>query len=81
MDTLSIRTPFDMCQAAGVVWPAKGGLMDLVSITDAAKYLKLTRQRVHQLINKKRIPALTIGQQKFINRVDLEAFAKEKNND
>lgn len=57
--------------------------MDLVSVTDAAKYLNLTRQRVHQLINNKRIPALTIGQQKFINRVDLQAFAqaKENNND
>jgi len=52
--------------------------MNLVSMTDAAHELGISRQRMHQIVNEKRIPALTIGQQKFVDRKDLEAFKLQR---
>lgn len=52
--------------------------MNLVSMTDAAHELGISRQRMHQIVNDKKIPALTIGQQKFVDRNDLEAFKLQR---
>lgn len=52
--------------------------MDLISMTDAAHELGISRQRMHQLVNSNRIPALVLGTQLFIDRKDLQAFKKQR---
>ncbi len=47
----------------------------MLSMTQAAKELGLTRQRVHILIQEKRLPAKLDGQQWTIERDDLKLFA------
>jgi excisionase family DNA binding protein len=51
---------------------------DLISVTEAAKRLGVIRQRVLQLIDAERLPAVKVGNQYVIKEQDLELVAERK---
>lgn len=51
--------------------------MELLSTSEAAALLGLSRQRVLQFISAGRLPAQMVGRQYVIRRADLEAFASQ----
>jgi excisionase family DNA binding protein len=48
--------------------------MDKISTIEAAKILGVTRVRVQQLIEEKKLPAEKIGRDWFIEKADVEAI-------
>jgi excisionase family DNA binding protein len=48
--------------------------MDILSVSEAARYLGLSRSRVEALLLQGRIPARKISAGWVINRTDLERF-------
>jgi excisionase family DNA binding protein len=50
----------------------------LVTVSQAAKILKIGRTGVHQAIKRGRLPAIELGGLLFINRSDLAKYQKTK---
>ena len=50
----------------------------LVTVTEAAKLLKIGRMGVHQAIQRGRLPAIKLGGVLFIDRSDLPKYRKSK---
>lgn len=50
----------------------------LISVAEAAKILGVTRARVNQLINDRRLPALRIGRSYAIQEKDLTLIENRK---
>ena len=51
---------------------------NLISVTEAAKRLGIIRQRVFQLIQSERLPAVKVGSQYVIKESDLELVKDRK---
>jgi excisionase family DNA binding protein len=51
---------------------------ELLSVTETAKRLGVIRQRVLQLINSGRLPAVKVGNAYVIKEQDLELVAERK---
>lgn len=49
-------------------------MIDLASITEAAEYLGVTRQAIFIAIKEGRLPAMRIGRQWVIRRIELEKY-------
>lgn len=52
----------------------------LCTVPDAAKILNVSKRRVRQLINEKRLPAEKMGRQWIMRREDVVAFAAQPRN-
>jgi excisionase family DNA binding protein len=50
----------------------------LMSVSEAARALGVSRQRVHMLIASRRIAATKVGGRYVITRKELERFARER---
>jgi excisionase family DNA binding protein len=50
----------------------------LVTISEAAKLLKIGRMGIYQAIQRGRLPAIKLGGVLFINRSDLAKYRKSK---
>ncbi len=51
---------------------------ELLTISQAAQLRGTSRIAVHELINRGRLEAIEIAGRKFVRRVDLERFEREK---
>ncbi len=56
----------------------KDGTNNLISVTEAAMRLGVIRQRVFQLIQTGKLPAVKVGSQYVIKESDLEQLANRK---
>jgi len=50
----------------------------LLTMTEAARLLKIGRTGIHQAIQRGRLPAIKLGGLLFINRSDLAKYEKNK---
>ncbi|RIK39503.1 MAG: DNA-binding protein [Chloroflexi bacterium] len=47
---------------------------NLIPLSEAAKYLGISRQRLHQLIANKQIQAIRLGRYHYIEKAELERY-------
>ncbi len=55
--------------------------MNMLSISETAKIMNVTRQRVWQLVDEKQLPATRVGNVWAIKLEDVRAYMAEKTNE